>query len=73
MEDVVIVGHGADEVISLINRLNAKWVFNESFRERMLSSILTGIRSLEPGIEASTRLGSFKLEREGTACEAKQR
>ena len=53
IEDVrVIVGHRADEVIPLVNRLNAKWVFNESFQEGMLSSVLTGVRSLEPGIEA---------------------
>jgi molybdenum cofactor cytidylyltransferase len=48
----VVVGHGADTVIPVVDRLKAKWVFNESYREGMLSSVLAGIRSLEPDIEA---------------------
>ena len=48
----VVVGHGADKVIPLVDRLKAKWILNESYPEGMLSSVLAGIRSFEPDIEA---------------------
>lgn len=48
----VVVGHRADEIIPVLDRLGAKWVFNEQYDQGMFSSVLAGINSLDPDIRA---------------------
>lgn len=47
-----VVGYGAHEIIPLLEGVGAEWVLNEDFDRGMLSSILAGIRSLEPDVRA---------------------
>ncbi len=48
----VILGHRAGEMEPVIDALRARKIVNEEFQRGMYSSILAGVRSLEPEIEA---------------------
>jgi CTP:molybdopterin cytidylyltransferase MocA len=48
----VVLGHRADEIIPVLKNPRVKWIINRDYPVGMLSSILTGIRSLEPEVEA---------------------
>lgn len=53
IEDVrVTLGHRADEIGPVIDRLGARKIFNPDYDKGMYSSILAGVKSLEPDIEA---------------------
>lgn len=53
IEDIrVIVGHRADETGAVIDRLGARKIFNADYDRGMYSSVLAGVKSLEPQIEA---------------------
>jgi|GEM_PF-85945 len=53
IEDIrVVVGHRADDITPLLDNLGVQWVLNEHFDRGMLSSVLTGVKSLEPDVEA---------------------
>lgn len=53
IQDVhVVVGHRAEEIIPFLDRLKVKWVFNEHYDRGMLSSILAGVQSFDPHVEA---------------------
>lgn len=48
----VVVGHRADELIPILDRLKVKHIFNENYDEGMFSSIIKGVQSLTPETEA---------------------
>lgn len=53
IDDVrVVVGYRAEELTPLLDRLRVKWILNSDHESGMLSSILAGVRSLEPDVEA---------------------
>lgn len=47
----VVVGHQADKLIPVLDRLQVRHVFNKDYDKGMFSSISSGIRSLHPNIE----------------------
>jgi broad specificity phosphatase PhoE/CTP:molybdopterin cytidylyltransferase MocA len=48
----VVVGHRADGLIPVLERLNVQWVFNAEYQRGMFSSVMAGVASFEPGVEA---------------------
>ncbi len=53
IEDVrVVVGHRAGEIGPVIDRLGARNIFNADYDRGMFSSVLAGVKSLEPEIGA---------------------
>jgi putative nucleotidyltransferase with HDIG domain len=53
IEDVrVVAGHRAGETGAVVDSLGAKTLFNADYPKGMYSSILAGVKSLEPEIEA---------------------
>ncbi len=53
IEDVrVVLGHRADEVKPLLDRLGVRWILNDRFELGMFSSIQAGVRDLEPSTRA---------------------
>lgn len=49
---VVVLGYRADELIPVLDRLKVRYVVNKNYHTGMFSSILTGIQSLQPDLEA---------------------
>jgi len=49
---VVVLGHRANELIPVLEHLQVRYVVNENYHAGMFSSILTGVRSLQPDLEA---------------------
>lgn len=43
----VVIGHRAEDLKPLLQRLHIRWVVNERFQEGMLSSVQAGVRTLE--------------------------
>lgn len=43
----VVIGHRAEDLKPLLQRLRIQWVVNERFQEGMLSSVQAGVRTLE--------------------------
>lgn len=53
IEDVrVVVGHKAEEIISVLARSNVEWILNSNYGRGMLSSILAGVEGLDETVEA---------------------
>lgn len=52
----VVVGHRANELFPVLDRLGVKTIINTNFHEGMFSSIITGVKSLPPEV-----LGFFLL------------
>jgi alpha-ribazole phosphatase len=53
IEDVrVVVGHRADELKPVLDRLGIRWIFNADYHQGMFSSVLAGVKGLEPDVEA---------------------
>ena len=53
IEDVrVVVGHRADELTPVLDPLGIKWIFNAQYDRGMFSSVLAGLKSLEPDVDA---------------------
>ena len=48
----VVVGYQAERITPLLDHLGVAWVLNEQYERGMLSSVLTGVRSLESRVEA---------------------
>jgi alpha-ribazole phosphatase len=48
----VITGHRVDEMAPVLKRLGVRMIFNPDYARGMFSSVLTGVKSLEPGIDA---------------------
>lgn len=48
----VVVGHQAEAITPLLERLGIPWVANEQYERGMLSSVMAGVRSLDPWVEA---------------------
>lgn len=48
----VVVGHRADELVPVLDALAVRHVFNECYPEGMFSSVVAGVRSLRPEVEA---------------------
>ena len=48
----VVVGHRAGELMPVLDRLHVRSVFNEQYDAGMFSSIMAGVHSLQPGVEA---------------------
>ncbi len=48
----VVVGHRADELTPVLDPLGIDWIFNEQYDRGMFSSVLTGLKSFEPEVEA---------------------
>ncbi len=48
----VVVGHRADELTPVLERLNVRWVFNAEHQRGMFSSVMAGVASFEPGVGA---------------------
>ncbi len=48
----VILGHDADMIGPVVRELGVKWIVNEQYDEGMLSSVLSGIRCLDPEVGA---------------------
>lgn len=51
-ETVVVIGHQAEAIKSLLKKRPVKLVFNERYREGMSASLRTGIENVSPGAEA---------------------
>jgi len=51
-DTIVVTGYRSDDLTSLIGDLNVRSTVNEQFRDGMLSSIQSGIRSLEASCRA---------------------
>jgi CTP:molybdopterin cytidylyltransferase MocA len=47
----VVVGHRADELTPLLDRLGVRWIFNADYDQGMFSSILAGVRSFEADVD----------------------
>lgn len=47
----VVVGHKADEIIPVLDRLGVRWIKNDRYELGMFSSILAGAKSLEAEID----------------------
>ncbi len=47
----VVVGHRADEIIPVLDRLGVRWIKNDRYELGMFSSILAGVKSLETEID----------------------
>jgi CTP:molybdopterin cytidylyltransferase MocA len=47
----VVVGHRADELTPLLDRLGVRWIFNADYDQGMFSSILAGVRSFETDVD----------------------
>lgn len=53
IQDVtVVVGHRAEELIPVLDRLHVRYVFNEQYDQGMFSSVVAGLRSIQPWAEA---------------------
>jgi CTP:molybdopterin cytidylyltransferase MocA len=53
VEDVrVVVGHRAEEIVPVVERMGARWILNPDHERGMLSSVLAGARGLEPAVES---------------------
>ncbi len=53
IDDVrVVVGHRAEELLPVLDRLQVQPVLNDRYREGMFSSIVAGVASLEDDVEA---------------------
>jgi molybdenum cofactor cytidylyltransferase len=53
IEDVrVVVGHRLNDLLPLLERLHARPLLNDRYQDGMFSSVVTGVRSLEPEIDA---------------------
>lgn len=53
IEDVrVVVGHRADELTPVLDHLGIKWIFNVQYDRGMFSSVLAGLKSFEPDVDA---------------------
>lgn len=48
----VVVGHRADEVIPVLDRLGVKSIINGHYSRGMYSSVTAGVRSFEPEVQA---------------------
>ncbi len=48
----VIVGHRADELTPVLDRLGIKWILNAQYDRGMFSSVLAGLKSVEPDVDA---------------------
>ena len=48
----VVVGHRADELTPVLDLLGIKWIFNAEYDRGMFSSVLAGIKSFEPDVDA---------------------
>jgi broad specificity phosphatase PhoE/CTP:molybdopterin cytidylyltransferase MocA len=47
----VVVGHRADEVTPVLDRLGVRWILNAHYDRGMFSSILTGVKSFEDDVD----------------------
>jgi len=53
IEDVrVVIGHRAEELLPIVERLHARPIMNERFHEGMFSSVFAGVESLKEDVEA---------------------
>jgi len=48
----VVVGHRADELTPVLDLLGIKWIFNAEYDRGMFSSVLAGLKSFEPNVDA---------------------
>ena len=48
----VVVGHRTDELTPVLDLLGVKWIFNAEYDRGMFSSVLAGIKSFEPDVDA---------------------
>ncbi len=48
----VVLGHRADDVVPLVEELGIRWILNEHFQDGMLSSVKSGVGSIEPDRDA---------------------
>ena len=48
----VVVGHRADELTPVLDPLGIKWIFNAQYERGMFSSVLAGLNSFEPDMDA---------------------
>jgi molybdenum cofactor cytidylyltransferase len=48
----VVIGHRADELKPLLDRLGVRWVVNRDFDEGMFSSVRAGVEDLKPSCHA---------------------
>ncbi len=52
IDDVrVVVGHRADEIKPVVDRLGVRWIFNADYDRGMFSSVLAGVKSLEADVD----------------------
>ena len=52
IDDVrVVVGHRADELKPVVDRLGVRWIFNADYDRGMFSSVLAGVKSLEADVD----------------------
>lgn len=47
----VVIGHRADVMLAVLDRLQVKYILNKNYNEGMFSSILSGVRALSPNID----------------------
>jgi alpha-ribazole phosphatase len=47
----VVVGHRSEEITPVLDRLGVRRVFNADYEQGMFSSVLAGVRSLEPDVD----------------------
>jgi CTP:molybdopterin cytidylyltransferase MocA len=53
IEDIrVVVGYRCDDIIKTLKPLGIRWLYNRQYQSGMFSSVVTGIKSLEPDKEA---------------------
>ncbi len=48
----VVVGHRADELTPVLDRLGVRWIFNADYDRGMFSSVLAGVKSFEADVDA---------------------
>jgi CTP:molybdopterin cytidylyltransferase MocA len=53
IEDIrVVVGYRCDDIIKILKPLGIRWLFNKQYQNGMFSSVVTGIKSLQPDKQA---------------------
>jgi molybdenum cofactor cytidylyltransferase len=65
----VVIGHQAQDLVPVVERLNVLWTINENFQEGMFSSIQAGVRSLNDSVAFFLLPVDIPLVRNSTVIE----
>ncbi len=48
----VVLGHRSEEIVPILDRLEVRKIFNPEYEKGMFSSVMAGLKNMEPSIEA---------------------